>query len=74
MRLSRSRREHSLHRNKTDVGKVHKVLVEGVSKRSEEYLQGRNTHNKVIVFPQEEFQKGRICKCTSRGMHGGHLW
>ena len=54
-------REHSLLRNKADVGKVHKVLIEGISKRSDKFLQGRNTHNKVIVFPKENFQKGRVC-------------
>src|SRR5690606_6722810 len=40
----------SLDRNRQAVGKVHKVLVEGRSKRSEDYLQGRNDQNKVIVF------------------------
>lgn len=50
--------EHSLLRNRRDVGKVHKVLVEGNSKRSDAYLQGRNTANKVVVFPRKKFKKG----------------
>ena len=33
-------REHSLHRNKTDIGKIHKVLVEGNSKRSDALSPG----------------------------------
>jgi tRNA-2-methylthio-N6-dimethylallyladenosine synthase len=37
---------------------VHKVLVEGFSKRSKEHLQGRNTANKVVIFPKKHFQKG----------------
>jgi tRNA-2-methylthio-N6-dimethylallyladenosine synthase len=51
-------REHSLERNKLDLNKVHKVLVEGTSKRSDEQLQGRNTANKVVIFPKENHKKG----------------
>lgn len=50
---------HSLERNKRDVGKVHQVLIEGYSKRSNDFLQGRNTANKVVVFPKQDFQKGQ---------------
>ncbi len=49
---------HSLERNQRMVGRVHKVLVEGPSKRSDADLQGRNTQNKVVVFPRENFKKG----------------
>ena len=35
----------SLERNKQDVGKVHEVLIEGFSKRSDQQLQGRNSAN-----------------------------
>jgi len=51
-------RAHSLERNKLVLNKVHKVLVEGTSKRSNEQLQGRNSANKVVVFPKENFKKG----------------
>lgn len=51
-------RAHSLERNQLDLHKVHKVLVEGTSKRSDEQLQGRNTANKVVIFPRENYQKG----------------
>lgn len=50
---------HSLERNKRDVGKVYQVLIEGYSKRSNDFLQGRNTANKVVVFPKQSFQKGQ---------------
>ncbi len=50
---------HSIERNKRDVGKVHQVLIEGYSKRSNDFLQGRNTANKVVVFPRESLQKGQ---------------
>lgn len=48
----------SMERNKQDVGKVFKVLIEGTSRRSAEFLQGRNTANKVIIFPKENKTKG----------------
>ena len=43
---------------KTDVGKIHKVLIEGTSKRSADQLSGRNSQNKVVVFPKEDYRKG----------------
>jgi len=57
------------------VGKVYKVLVEGTSRRSEEYLQGRNTANKVVVFPKENFIKGQyvnvlVDDCTGATLFG----
>jgi tRNA-2-methylthio-N6-dimethylallyladenosine synthase len=67
--------EHSLVRNKRDVGKVHQVLIEGFSKKSTAYLQGRNTANKVVVFPKENFQKGHyvtvlVHDCTGATLLG----
>jgi tRNA-2-methylthio-N6-dimethylallyladenosine synthase len=66
---------HSLERNRLDVGKVHKVLVEGYSKRSEEFLQGRNSANKVVVFPKENYKKGQyvsvlVSECTGATLVG----
>jgi len=48
----------SLERNKQALGKYHKVLIEGESKKSNEYLQGRNSANKVVVFPKGNHKKG----------------
>lgn len=67
--------EHSNIRNKADIGKIHKVLIEGTSKRSDEFLQGRNTANKVVVFPKENFQKGQyvnvlVDNCTGATLVG----
>jgi tRNA-2-methylthio-N6-dimethylallyladenosine synthase len=46
--------------NKKDVGKIFEVLIEGNSKKSTEDWMGRNSQNKVIVFPKgaHEFKKG----------------
>jgi tRNA-2-methylthio-N6-dimethylallyladenosine synthase len=45
-------------KTKLGLGKVHRVLVEGVSKRSKDMLSGRNSQNTVVVFPRENFKKG----------------
>ncbi len=45
-------------RTKLGLGKVHRVLVEGISKKSDEMLSGRNSQNTVVVFPKGEFKKG----------------
>ncbi len=41
---------HSYLSNQRDVGKIHKVLVEKTSRRSEKQLLGRNSQGKVIIF------------------------
>jgi tRNA-2-methylthio-N6-dimethylallyladenosine synthase len=61
--------------NKKDLGKTFCVLVEGISKKSDEMLQGRNPQNKVVVFPKESFKKGDyvdvvVNECTSATLIG----
>ncbi|MCX6328515.1 MAG: tRNA (N6-isopentenyl adenosine(37)-C2)-methylthiotransferase MiaB [Bacteroidia bacterium] len=60
---------------KHDVGKVFEVLIEGPSKRSQEFLSGRTSQNKVVVFPGEGHKKGEyinvfIERCTSATLIG----
>ena len=43
----------SFESNKKDIGKTFKVLIEGDSKKNEKEWKGRNSQNKVIVFPKE---------------------
>lgn len=67
--------QHSLVRNQRAVGQVHRVLIEGFSKRSDDFLQGRNDQNKVIVFPKETFRKGQyvnvlVTDCTAATLMG----
>jgi tRNA-2-methylthio-N6-dimethylallyladenosine synthase len=67
--------ELSSRSNENDVGKVYEVLVEGTSKRSDEYLSGRNSQNKVVVFPKGNSKKGeyvqvKILSCTSATLLG----
>jgi tRNA-2-methylthio-N6-dimethylallyladenosine synthase len=66
-------REHSLSRNRLSIGKVYEVLIEGESKRSENFLQGRNSHNKVIVFPRGGLEKGSYVNVLVEECTGGTL-
>lgn len=50
--------EHSSENVKKGVGKVHKVLIEQVSKKSADRLSGRNSQNIVVVFPKGNHKKG----------------
>ena len=61
--------------NLNDIGKTFEVLVEGVSKRSDEKLFGRSSQGKVVVFPKKDFQKGdyvnvKVTKCTPATLLG----
>jgi tRNA-2-methylthio-N6-dimethylallyladenosine synthase len=47
---------------KNDIGRTFEVLVEGYSKRSPEYLSGRTSQNKIVVFPEEKKRKGDYVK------------
>ncbi|TAF67570.1 MAG: tRNA (N6-isopentenyl adenosine(37)-C2)-methylthiotransferase MiaB [Cytophagales bacterium] len=67
--------ELSLKRNQLDVGKTFEVLVEGFSKRSEDFLMGRNSANKVVIFPKKQFKKGdyvsvKIHDCSAATLFG----
>lgn len=67
--------KHSLIRNQEQIGKTHKVLVEGVSKKSENELFGRNSQNSVVVFPKENYQAGdylmvEVSSCTAATLKG----
>lgn len=46
-------RQMSLSHNLRDVGKTFEVLIEGDSKKSDAFFKGRNSQNKMVVFPKE---------------------
>jgi tRNA-2-methylthio-N6-dimethylallyladenosine synthase len=48
----------SARSKKRDVGSTFRVLIEGYSKKSADHLYGRNSQNKVVVFPKEDRSKG----------------
>jgi len=65
----------SLESNQKDIGQVFEVLVEGVSKKSEEELYGRSSQNKVIVFPRKDYKVGdfvqvKVTDCTQATLRG----
>jgi tRNA-2-methylthio-N6-dimethylallyladenosine synthase len=45
--------EVSLRHNLADIGKKFKVLIEGDSRKSNQDFKGRNSQNKMIVFPKQ---------------------
>jgi len=60
---------------RNDIGKVFEVLAEGFSKRSDKFLTGRTSQNKVVVFPREDKNKGDYVRvlvedCTSATLKG----
>jgi tRNA-2-methylthio-N6-dimethylallyladenosine synthase len=65
----------SYQHNLRDIGKTFKVLVEKVSKRSQEELAGRNSQNKMIVFPKGDAKIGdyvyvKVTDCTQATLKG----
>lgn len=67
--------ELSYNSNQRDIGKITEVLVEGFSKRSREELYGRNSQNKVVIFPRQGRKIGetiqvRITEATAATLKG----
>lgn len=51
--------------NQKLIGKEETVLVEGTSKKSEDFLAGRTDTNKVVIFPKyESYEKGDYIKVS----------
>ena len=60
----------SLQSNEREIGRTHRVLIEGVSKKNADELFGRASNNKVCVFPAEGHKMGdyvtvEVISCTS---------
>jgi tRNA-2-methylthio-N6-dimethylallyladenosine synthase len=67
--------QHSLILNERQIGSIHKVLIEGNSKRSTEDYCGRTGGNKMVIFPKSSIEKGsyvhvKISSCTSATLFG----
>jgi tRNA-2-methylthio-N6-dimethylallyladenosine synthase len=67
--------KNSGERTRLGVGKIHRVLVEQVSKKSTNELSGRNSQNSVVVFPRENYKPGDyvnvlVTDCTSATLIG----
>ncbi len=53
----RRQNQVSLQHNQADIGKTFSVLIEGDSKRSDQEWKGRNSQNKMVVFPKKGSEK-----------------
>lgn len=63
--------------NRKDIGTISKVLIEGDSKKSAQDWMGRNSQNKVVVFPKQgsaaakgNYALVRILECTGATLIG----
>lgn len=63
--------------NERDLGKIFEVLIEGNSKRSDKDWMGRNSQNKVIVFPKNgqllkkgDYVRVKVNDCTQATLLG----
>jgi tRNA-2-methylthio-N6-dimethylallyladenosine synthase len=68
-------RKNSGKMTEIGVGHVHRVLIEGFSKKSDEMLMGRNSQNTVVVFPRGDHKKGdyvnvNVTRCTTSTLIG----
>jgi len=67
--------KHSALKVQQQVGKIHEVLIEGPSRKSDDMWMGRNSQNVVVVFPKKHHQKGEYVKvkathCTATTLIG----
>ena len=72
-------RKLSHQKLKTGVGKIHHVLIEGESKKSNLDFYGRNQQNAVLVFPKSNYQRGHYVNvlaesCTSATLLGNVIY
>lgn len=54
--------QYSSSNNEKCLGKVYEVLVDSVSKKSDEDMGGRNSQNIKVIFPRKNTQKGNYIK------------
>ena len=67
--------QHSLINMQNKIGKTLKVLIEGISKKSNDEFYGRTTHNATVVFKKNNYNIGeyvlvKIIDCTSATLKG----
>src|SRR5580658_9268589 len=65
----------SLEKNREDIGRTFEVLIEGDSKKSADDWRGRNSQNKVVVFPKADhhYRKGDYAQVNVNDCTGATL-
>ena len=72
--IIRLQRHLALEHNKLDLHKTFKVLIEADSKKSNDDFKGRNSQNKMVVFPKiEGFKAGDYCHVHVTSVSSGTL-
>ncbi len=66
---------HSFKRNELTIDEQYKILVEGVSKKSDKFLRGRTSENKMVIFSKKDNIIGKyvdvkIKECNSATLFG----
>jgi len=65
--------KHSLARNKAYIGQTFEVLIEKLSKKSDQELAGRTSQNTVVVFPKKNYKVGDYVMVKVHNCTGGTL-
>jgi len=74
--ILKKQQECSLKRLEHHIGKTHKVLIDGFSKKSDKDFSGKSEHNITVVFPVNEAYKAgdyvdvKIERCTPATLIG----
>ena len=74
--ILKKQQECSLNRLEQHIGKTHKVLIDGLSKKSDKDFSGKSEHNITVVFPVNNgFKAGdyvdvKIDRCTPATLIG----
>ncbi len=74
--ILKKQQECSLKRLEQHIGKTHKVLIDGFSKKSDDDFSGKSEHNITVVFPVNKAYKAgdyvdvRIERCTPATLIG----
>ncbi|MRT94183.1 tRNA (N6-isopentenyl adenosine(37)-C2)-methylthiotransferase MiaB [Ancylomarina sp. 16SWW S1-10-2] len=68
-------RQLSLESNQRDMGKTFEILIEGLSKKSDQEMYGRSSQNKVFILPKSNLKVGdlvnvKAVNCTSATLIG----
>lgn len=73
--IVKKQNNHSLLRNESKIDNYYKILVEGYSKKSDQFLRGKTSENKMVIFRKKNNLIGKyvdvkINECNSATLFG----